>query len=110
MKSRFDISDKLALVTGSSKGIGLALAKGLLQEGCRVVFNARNYEQLKKTTELLIHTHPQWVNQIFIRNFDVSNEDEVMRCVADIESSIGGIDILVNNAGTQIRGDFTEYT
>ena len=41
MKSRFDISDKLALVTGSSKGIGLALAKGLLQEGA--LLNKSNF-------------------------------------------------------------------
>lgn len=107
--NRFDISGKLAVVTGSSKGIGYTLAKGLLEEGCRVVLNARSDTSLQQAVATLNEQIPDAAERLFTACFDVSDEQQVQQAVVAIERDIGPIDILVNNAGIQIRGPFTEY-
>ena len=95
----FDLTGRRALVTGSSRGIGLALARGLGLAGAALVLNGRNPETLQKTAGLLNADglQAEW------KCFDITNEDEVNEAIAAIESEIGQIDILINNAGIQRR-------
>ncbi|MEQ1683968.1 MAG: glucose 1-dehydrogenase [Burkholderiaceae bacterium] len=102
----FRLDGQLALVTGSSSGIGLALARGLAQAGARVVLNGRDAGKLAQAAALLAGEGLQ----VEARAFDVTQRSEVDAGVAAIESQIGPIDILVNNAGLQRRGAFHEFT
>jgi gluconate 5-dehydrogenase len=95
----FRLDGRLALVTGSSAGIGLALARGLGQAGARLVLNGRDSARLAQAATVLrdegleVHTS----------GFDVTQAGAVQAAVDDIEATLGGIDILVNNAGMQKR-------
>lgn len=102
--SLFNISGKRALITGSSQGIGLSLARALGSAGARLVLNGRDPAKLKIATELL--RNEGFAVEGFA--FDVTNAEQVTQGIADIEAN-GPIDILVNNAGIQIRGHFTEF-
>ncbi|WP_268800076.1 SDR family oxidoreductase [Pseudomonas huanghezhanensis] len=99
------LDGRLALITGSSGGIGLALARGLGQAGARVVLNGRNRDTLQAAADLLkeegldVHTQA----------FDVTDGAAIRAGVEQIESRIGPLDILVNNAGMQRRGPLEDY-
>ena len=101
----FDLSGRTALITGSSKGIGYAIASALASAGARVVLNARNADALAQARDTLaaqgfdVHTAA----------FDVTDADAVEAGVAQVEAQVGAIDILVNNAGMQHRGNFAEF-
>jgi gluconate 5-dehydrogenase len=103
--SLFDLSGRTALVTGSSKGIGLALAAALATAGARVVLNARDAGRLAEARDALAGRG----FAVESAAFDVTDAAAVQAGVAGIESSIGPIDILVNNAGMQHRGPFAEF-
>jgi gluconate 5-dehydrogenase len=102
----FDLTSRTALVTGSSRGIGLTLARGLAGAGARVVLNGRDENRLHAAAGELrgeglhIETAP----------FDVTDEAAVEAAVARIESEIAGIDILVNNAGMQLRRPLQDFS
>ena len=96
----FDLSGKVALVTGSYRGLGLTLAKGLAKAGASVILNGRNRVVLDETVERLRSDG----FKVSGNCFDITSGDEVREAVAEIESQTGGIDILVNNAGVQNRG------
>ncbi|MEU6385382.1 SDR family oxidoreductase [Streptomyces bauhiniae] len=100
----FDISGRTALVTGSSRGIGLALARGLAEAGCTVVLNGRDGDRLARAAaELpdgLVHTAV----------FDVTDGPSVAAGIAGVEERVGPLDILVNNAGMQLRAPLLEFT
>ncbi len=103
--SLFDLTGRTALVTGSSKGIGLALAGALATAGARVVLNARDSVRLQQARAAL---EAQGF-RVDAAAFDVTDADAVAAGVAHIESTVGPIDILVNNAGMQHRGAFDEF-
>ncbi len=103
--SLFDLSGRTALVTGSSKGIGLALAAALAGAGARVVLNARDAIRLEEARRSLT-AHGFDIEAVA---FDVTNADAVEDGVARIESGVAPIDILINNAGMQHRGAFAEF-
>ena len=100
----FRLDGRLALITGSSAGIGLALARGLGQAGARLVLNGRDAARLAAAQQMLaaegLTAHA--------RAFDVCDAAAVEAAVASIESEIGAIDILVNNAGMTRRAPFHE--
>ena len=100
----FDLSGRLALVTGSSQGIGHALARGLGRAGARVVLNGRDEARLSAAVAELrgegIETHAA--------SFDVSDPPAVEAAVAGLERDHGAIDVLVNNAGIQRRSPLVE--
>ena len=101
----FRLDGRLALVTGSSAGIGLALARGLGQAGASLVLNGRNVSALAAAAATLrgegLKVHE--------RAFDVTDAEQVKVQVADIESHIGPLEILINNAGIQRRGPLHEF-
>jgi len=100
----FDLTGRVALVTGSSKGIGFALSQGLADAGARIVMNGRNLADLEAAAERLrgagasVQTLP----------FDVTDAAAVRDAVNQYESS-GQIDILINNAGMQHRGPLEDF-
>ncbi|PUE36703.1 glucose 1-dehydrogenase [Limnohabitans sp. Hippo4] len=103
--STFQLNGKLALITGSSAGIGFALARALGEAGSHVVINGRNAEKVSAAAQAL---KDEGLNvSEFV--FDVTDAKSVTTAVNDIEAQLGAIDILVNNAGMQIRGPLHEY-
>ena len=102
----FRLDGQLALVTGSSGGIGLALARGLAQAGARVVLNGRDVVKLAQAEALLAGEGLT----VHARAFDVTQRSEVDAAIGAIESGLGAIDVLVNNAGMTRRAPFHELT
>src|SRR5438270_1012010 len=86
---------KVALVTGSSRGIGLATAKAFAAEGCRVMLSARSTEQLRETEEALRATGAE----IAAHAADVGSPNDAGRLIEATVAAYGGIDVLVNNVG-----------
>jgi gluconate 5-dehydrogenase len=103
--SLFDLSSKRALITGSSQGIGLALARGMAAAGAEIVLNGRNGDKLAAVAALL-RSEGALVRELV---FDVTDHMAVRRAVDTFESAVGQIDILVNNAGMQHRGPLEDF-
>ena len=101
----FDLTGRTALITGSSKGIGLSLAAALGSAGAAVVLNARDPARLEQSRKDLQARGLR----VHALAFDVTDADAVEAGVAQIESTIGAIDILINNAGMQHRAPFAEF-
>ena len=101
----FDLSGRVALVTGSSRGIGLAIARGLAQAGALVVLNGRNRELLDAAHAALAAEGLR----VAAKAFDAAHRTQVDDAVAAIEAEHGPIEILVNNAGIQRRGAFESF-
>ena len=97
--SLFDLTGRVALVTGSTSGLGQAIAGGLAAAGGTVVINGRNLERLNETVAVLKGRGLSAVGYAF----DVTSEAAVVDAVGKIEREVGPIDILVNNAGIQRR-------
>lgn len=89
---QLDLAGKAALVTGSSKGIGRAIAEVLLAEGCRVALNGRNSGDLAETTTRL-------TGVIGVVG-DVTSPDEAKRVISEVVDALGQLDILVCNVGS----------
>lgn len=104
-KGFFDLSGRRALVTGSSMGIGRALANGLAEYGASVVLNARNSERLNACAEAMRGAG----YDVATAAFDVTDSAAVNRNIAMIEDDIGPIDILINNAGMQFRTPLEDF-
>ena len=104
--SMFDVSDKTVVITGSSRGLGLAYAKGYLEAGATVVMNASGKETLTKVTaELKSRGY-----KAYAYAFDVSDKEQVKKAVDSIEEKVGPIDILINNAGIHRRNMLIDMT
>ena len=101
----FRLDGRVALVTGSSAGIGFGIARGLAQAGATVVLNGRDTQRLHAAMQVL---RDQGL-AVHARAFDVCDPAGIEAAVADIESGIGPIEVLVNNAGTQHRAPFHEF-
>ncbi|KKC33616.1 glucose 1-dehydrogenase [Devosia psychrophila] len=101
----FDLTGKRALITGSSRGLGLAMATALANAGAAVVLNARDGVALGAAAHDLAATGAT-VNAVA---FDVTNRDSINEAVNHIEDEIGPIDILVNNAGMQFRSSLEAF-
>ncbi|RGP38650.1 SDR family oxidoreductase [Pseudotabrizicola alkalilacus] len=97
----FDLSGRRALITGSSQGIGFALAQGLAAAGARVVLNGRDADRLAAAAAQIPGAQ--------MLAFDATDHDGVRAAVDGFEASHGAIDILVNNAGMQHRAPLEEF-
>ena len=103
--SLFSLEGKIALITGSGQGIGLAMAEGLSEAGAHVVLNGRDKAKLERARDTLAGAG----RKVSIAAFDVTDQPAVEAGVAAIEAGIGAIDILINNAGMQKRAPITEF-
>lgn len=95
----FDLSGKVALVTGSAQGLGNIIARGYLEAGATVVLSDINPATLEKAAE--VFRAEGYVTPWYA--FDISNEEQVNEAVEKIEKEVGPISILVNNAGIHKR-------
>jgi len=101
----FDLTDKTALITGSSQGIGYTLAEGLASAGAKIILNGRDIEKLGTAAQKLkdggadVHALP----------FDVTDHSACATAVNSFEAEHGSIDILVNNAGMQHRSPLENF-
>jgi gluconate 5-dehydrogenase len=104
-KELFDLTGRLALVTGSTQGIGFSLASGLGRAGARIVLNGRDEARLDaavmglRAEGIAAEGAP----------FDVSDQPRVAAAIDQIEDRIGPIDILINNAGIQRRAPLEDF-
>lgn len=102
----FDLNGKKALVTGGSKGIGLAIAAGLAHFGAEVLITGRDEKALEKVVkELKADGH-----NIRWKTADVTSSNEISELFEYIDQEFGEIDILVNNAGMNIRKPLLDVT
>ena len=105
MQDLFSLNGRRALITGSSQGIGFALARGLIGAGAEVVLNGRDQTKLEGAANTLrdeggtVHTLP----------FDVTDHEGARTAVDTFEADVGAIDILVNNAGMQHRTELENF-
>jgi gluconate 5-dehydrogenase len=101
----FDLTGRTAFVSGSSAGIGYALARGLAGAGARVILNARNAQKLEHAAAILRAEGAD----VLSAAFDVTDRVAVVEGVGRIEAEVGAIDILVNNAGMQRRAPLEQF-
>jgi NAD(P)-dependent dehydrogenase (short-subunit alcohol dehydrogenase family) len=101
-----NLRDKVAIVTGASKGLGKAIALALGRAGANVALVSRNGEMLKSVGEEVVHAGGQ--ARVFVA--DVSDEMQVRQIESDVLQSFGAVHILVNNAGINLRKNLVDFT
>ncbi|CAN7211676.1 SDR family oxidoreductase [Devosia sp. LjRoot3] len=101
----FDLRGRLCLITGSSQGIGFALAKGMAEHGARVVLNGRDADKLEAASRDLRN---QGLD-VEGAPFDVTSHEAVVSGVERVEKSLGPIEVLINNAGMQFRSPLEDF-
>lgn len=101
----FDLTGKRALITGSSQGIGYALALGLAEHGASVVINGRNASKASEAAEAIRAKGHHALSAAF----DVTDAKAALSGIGYIEAEIGPIDILINNAGMQFRTPLEDF-
>jgi gluconate 5-dehydrogenase len=101
----FALDGRVALVTGSNRGIGFALARGLANAGATVILNGRDRERTEAAARGLKEEGLSASTSIT----DVTDRDAVLREVNRIEEQFGALDVVVNNAGIQYRAPFVEF-
>jgi 3-oxoacyl-[acyl-carrier protein] reductase len=103
------LTDKIAILTGSSRGLGLASARALVAEGCRVCLCARGAEQLAESA-LEVEAVAKRPNMVLAVQSDVSTAPGIELVVSRTVEAFGGIDILVNNVGRAAGSDLLGTT
>jgi gluconate 5-dehydrogenase len=102
----FDLTGRVALVTGSSQGLGFAIARGLAEAGAAVALNGRDEAKLAAAAEVLRGEEAR----VTTAAFDVTHAAASSAAIVQLEAEFGPIDILVNNAGIQRRAPLAEMT
>src|SRR3954468_23436378 len=97
------MKDKVALITGGTKGIGYAIAEALLREGASVFVCSRTREDVESAVERLTQ-----IGSVAGKLCDVRSDDQVKAVVESCQKRFGSIDILINNAGIGINGKTVE--
>lgn len=109
MSLELNLSDKTAIVTGGSAGIGLATAQALYREGVNVAIIARNPERLEQAVQA-IQKIPSQANKVIAVNADITQAESVAAIVSQTLTTFGQIDILINNAGSARAGSFLDLS
>lgn len=103
----FDLTNKTAIVTGGSKGLGLAMAEGLASAGANLVIISRNQKEAQAAAEKII---AEYKTKAIAISATVTSEEEIQKAVATTIKEFGSIDILINKAGINIRGPIDELS
>jgi short-subunit dehydrogenase len=98
--NKFDLKDKVVLITGGSRGLGLAMARELADKGARLAICARTGSQLDSAQAEL---EERGARVLTIR-IDLTNQDDVQQMIKEIVAHYGRLDVLINNAGTIVVG------
>ncbi len=106
LNGMFDLSDKVAIVTGGNGGIGLGIARGLAKAGASIVVAARNAEKTAGAVSGLTALG----SPVLGVTTDVNDEESVTAMVSQTVDRFGGVDIIVNNAGIGMRKLPQDYT
>jgi 3-oxoacyl-[acyl-carrier protein] reductase len=101
-----ELKGKIALVTGSSRGIGRAVALALAAEGCDVMLTGRDEKALNEVADAI----RKQGRRAGVAVTDLRKPDAPAKLIEQVQREFGGLDILVNNAGATKRGDFLELT
>lgn len=100
------LAGRIALVTGASQGLGLAVARGLSREGARVAINSRNLEKLQTAAQTI---ETETGNEVKPFAFDVTEPDAAEVLIEKVVQTFGGLDLLVANAGGPPAGSFENF-
>lgn len=103
----FDLTNKTAIVTGGSKGLGLAMAEGLASAGANLVIISRNQKEGQAAAKKITR---EYKTKAIAISATVTSEEEIQKAVATTIKEYGAIDILINNAGINIRGPIDELS
>ena len=101
----FDLTGRVALITGGGSGLGFAIAEGLSRAGARVALNGRNVDKLEAAAARLTGQG----FEVRVVPFDVTDRAAVRAGVAELERAAGAVDILVNNAAVNKRGPLDTF-
>jgi gluconate 5-dehydrogenase len=101
----FDLNGSVALVTGSSRGLGYVIAEGLARAGATVILNGRDAARLSAAEERLAAAG----HRVGSSAFDITDETSVSAAVEELTGRFGKIDVLVNNAGMQQRESLEKF-
>ncbi|HEX4591159.1 MAG TPA: SDR family NAD(P)-dependent oxidoreductase [Gemmataceae bacterium] len=93
----FDLTGRVALVTGGSKGLGLAMARGLARAGADIVISSRHESELKSALDKILAGTGRKGHHVVA---DMTRREDVARLAADAQRRMGKVDILINNAGS----------
>lgn len=101
-----ELTNKVALVVASSKGLGKAIAKELAKEGANVMLTSRTEETLQQTAEEI---RAENAGKVAYFTADITKADDIKALVQETKTQFGKIDILINNAGGPPSGNFTDF-
>jgi 3-oxoacyl-[acyl-carrier protein] reductase len=104
------LQDKVAIVTGSSRGLGLASAKALAAEGCQVCISARGEARLREAQREVAAVAPGGASAVHAARADLTTEGGVAETIDSTVRAFGGLDILVNNVALAGGGGLLETT
>ncbi len=107
MKNMFDLSGKVAIVTGASSGLGADAAYAYAEYGANVVLLARRYDRLVALKEKI---EKETGHKALAIKCDVTDEENIKAAIAEVITAYGKIDILLNNAGTNVLGGIVELS
>ena len=103
---KFDFHNKVVLITGGSRGLGLVLAREFAAEGARIAICARDPHELERAVEDIA----KFGTEVLAVPCDVTGQEDVNHLVGEVVKRFGGIDVLVNNAGTIATGPMETMT
>ncbi|MFK7845222.1 MAG: SDR family NAD(P)-dependent oxidoreductase [Rhodothermales bacterium] len=104
---QFDLTNRVAIITGGSKGLGLAMAAGLASAGAKVVLVSRNADLGEEGAASI---RSEYGTDAIAIGADVTNKEQMEAMAAQVMDQFGQIDILINSAGINIRGPIDELT
>ncbi len=105
----FDLSDRVALVTGGAGWLGSAISEALIEQGAQIVVASRNLDACTKFVSNMKDKHPG-INKISAQQLDITDDESVQKCFSQIKENCGRLDILVNNAFSGKQSKFSDTT